>query len=106
MDSKQPSSQAEHTAPQNQSEQNSQEDTSKNSDADAIRAQFEAYKKAKTEEIEKLKSENEELKKQPASSTSSVVEDSKQDKEQKPLSAVEEFVKTTSSAKELFDSLP
>lgn len=80
--------------------------TEQPSELDTLRAEFEASKKAHADEVAALKAQIEEANKKPAASTSQVREPSKQSKSEESPSLVEEFMKTTSSAKALFDSLP
>ncbi len=107
MEDSKTQSQEEQKSQQNAApEASKQEQSSKPSEIDALRAEFEAKMKAKNEEISKLKSENDELKKKPGASTSSVVENSKPGGKTDEPSAVEAFVNTTKTAQALFDSLP
>lgn len=76
------------------------------SEIDALRAEFEAQKKAHADEVAALKAQLEEANKKPAASTSQVIEDSKSSKDDDKPSAIQAYVATSASAKALFDSLP
>ena len=58
-------------------------------------------------EIDRLKAENEALKKRPAASTASVISPAVENKnEEQPKTAFQRYIETTNSAKKLFDSIP
>lgn len=87
--------------PQNQSQQQSAK-----SEIEKLREEFEAEKKAHADKEAALNARIAELEKQPASSSSQVVESTKSSNQEPENQMIKSFAETSVSAKKLFDSLP
>lgn len=82
------------------------QENSNASELDALRAEFEAAKKAHADEVAALNAKLDEANKKPGADSSKVIEDNKTQKTAQHTSDVEAFMQCTKSAQELFDSLP